>query len=156
MTTPLARDLARQPPERSTVTERWTSWLAGEREDTVLRDAGPALLGLVTAGVLPRVTDMAPSTPGWAQLAAADIDVVSRATALLGEPPISGVPSGLSDWGAVAVWMGTIRGLLSLDPAAPEDLLRDVHEQAVELDDAFGPWLQAQYGSCCRAPQSRL
>ncbi|MFN2469623.1 MAG: PglZ domain-containing protein [Gaiellaceae bacterium] len=147
VTTPLARDLARQPPERSTVTERWTAWLAGEREDTVLRDAGPALLGLVTAGVLPRVTEMSPSTPGWAQLAAADIDMVSRATALLGEPPMSGTPSGLADWGAVAVWMGTIRGLLSLDPAAPEDLLNDVHGQAIELDDAFGPWLEAQYGS---------
>ena len=80
-------------------------------------------------------------------MAAADIDVVSRARALLGEPPISGTPSGLSDWSAVAVWMGTIRGLLSLDPAAPEDLLRDVHEQAIELDEAFGPWLRAQYGS---------
>lgn len=147
VTTPLARDLARQPPERSTATERWMSWLSGEHEDPVLRDAGPALLGLVTAGVLPRVTDMASSAPGWAQLAAADIDVVSRATALLREPPVSAIPSGLSDWGAVAVWMGTIRGLLSLDPAAPETLLRDVHEQAVELDDAFAPWLRAQYGS---------
>ncbi len=147
VTMPLARDLARQPPERSTATERWTSWLSGEHEDPVLRDAGPALLGLVTAGVLPRVTNMAPSAPGWAQLAAADIDVVSRATALLGEPPVSGIPSGLSDWSAVAVWMGTIRGLLSLDPAAPETLLRDVHEQAVDLDDVFAPWLRAQYGS---------
>lgn len=147
VTTPMARDLARQPPERSTVTERWTSWLAGEHEDPVLGDAGPALLGLVTAGVLPRVTGMAPTAPGWAQLAAADINVVSRATALLGEPPVSGIPSGLSDWSAVAVWMGTIRGLMSLDPAAPEDLLRDVHEQAIKLDDAFGPWLEEQYGS---------
>ena len=147
VTTALARDLARQPPERSAVTERWTSWLTGEHDDSVMRDAGPALLGLVTAGVLPRVTGMATNTPGWAQLAAADIDVVSRATALLGEPPVSGIPSGLSDWSAVAVWMGTIRGLLSLDPAASEDLLRDVREQAIKLDDAFGPWLQAQYGS---------
>ena len=147
VTTPLARDLARQPPERSTVTERWTSWLTGEHEDPVLRDAGPALLGLVTAGVLPRVTGMAPSAPAWAQLAAADIDVVTRARALLAEPPVSVAPSGLSDWSAVAVWMGTIRGLLSLDPAAPENLLRDVHEQAMGLDEAFGPWLQAHYGS---------
>jgi hypothetical protein len=147
VTTPLARDLSKQPPERSTLTERWTSWLTGEEDDPVLRDAGPALLGLVTAGVLPRVTGMATSKPAWTQLAAADIDVVSRARALLAEPPISGDPSGLSDWSAVAVWMGAIRGLLSLDPAAPEDLLRTVHEQAVKLDEAFVPWLQAHYGS---------
>lgn len=102
VTTPLSRDLAQQPPDRSTVTKRWTSWLTGEHEDPVLRDAGPALLGLVTAGVLPRVTGMATSAPGWARLAAADIDVVSRATALLGEPPVSGIPSGLSDWSAIA------------------------------------------------------
>jgi hypothetical protein len=80
-------------------------------------------------------------------LAAADIDVVSRATALLGEPPVSGVPSGLSEWSAVAVWMGTIRGLLSLDPAAPDEVLRDVHERAIELDSAFGPWLEGNYGT---------
>ena len=146
-TTPLARDLALQPPERSAITERWTSWLTGEHDDAVLRDAGPALIGLVTAGVLPRVTGMAPGKPAWTQLAAADIDVVSRARALFGEPPISGSPSGLSDWSAVAVWMGTIRGLLSLDPAAPADLLQEVHDQAVTLDDAFCPWLQAHYGS---------
>ncbi|MGO9884474.1 MAG: PglZ domain-containing protein [Solirubrobacteraceae bacterium] len=145
--TPLARDLALQPPERGRLTARWTSWLTGEDDDPVLRDAGPALLGLVTAGVLPRVTGLATSKPGWTHLAAADIDVVSRASALLGEPPISGDPSGLSDWSAVAVWMGTIRGLLSLDPAAPEDLLLTVHEQALKLDEAFGPWLQAHYGS---------
>ncbi|MEJ7784644.1 MAG: PglZ domain-containing protein [Solirubrobacteraceae bacterium] len=147
VTTSLAAALAQQPPERSILATRWESWLAGEQEDSVLRDAGPALLGLVTAGVLPRVTNMTPTAPGWAQLAAADIDVVSRATALLGEPPVSGVPSGLSDWSAVAVWMGTIRSLLSLDPAAPEEILRDVHERATALDDAFGPWLQARYGS---------
>jgi hypothetical protein len=147
VTTPLARDLALQPPARSTIAGRWMSWLTGKHDDAVLRDAGPALLGLVTAGLLPRVTGLAPSAPGWAQLAAADIDVVSRAMALLDEPPISGSPSGLSDWSAIAVWMGTIRGLLSLDPAAPEDLLRDVHERAITMDDAFGPWLQANYGS---------
>ena len=147
VTTPLARGLAEQPPERSTITERWTAWLTGDHEDPVLRDAGPALLGLVTAGTLPRVTGMATSAPAWAQLAASDVDVVSRATALLAEPPVSGLPSGLSEWSAVAVWMGTIRGLLSRDPAAAEDVLRDVRERAIALDDVFGPWLQDQYGT---------
>lgn len=147
VTTPLAKGLAEQPPERATITERWIAWLAGEDEDRVLRDAGPALLGLVTAGTLPRVTGMSSAVPEWAQMAAADVDVVSRATALLGEPPVSGTPSGLSEWSAVAVWMGTIRGLLSLDPSASEDVLGDVHTRAVELDDAFGPWLRENYGN---------
>jgi hypothetical protein len=147
VSTALARDLARQPPDRSSLAERWVAWLHGEQDDPVLEEAGPALLGLVTAGVLPRVVDMAPAAPEWARLAAADADPVDRALALLGDPPAVATPAGLADWGAIAAWMGAIRGLLSLAPAAPDEVLIDVHEQALQLDESFGPWLREHYGS---------
>ncbi len=113
----------------------------------VLSDAGPGLLGLVTTGLIPRVANIDPSAPEWAQLAATEVDVVSRAAALLSEPPLSAMPSNFAEWSAVAVWMGTIRGLLSLDPNAPDELIAAVTQRALELDDAFGPWLQSHFGS---------
>jgi hypothetical protein len=144
--TPIARSLATQPPEACALTERWESWLHGERDDTVLRGAGSGLLGLVTAGLLPRVADISASAPSWAHLAATDTDVVSRATALLAEPPLSELPNSFSEWSAVAGWMGAIRGLLSLDSNAPDSLLDVVTRRALEFDDAFGPWLQGHFG----------
>ena len=145
--TPLARELAQQPPSWGLLSERWVGWLKGERADRVLEEAGPALLGLVTAGMLPRVRDMAPVAPEWARLAAADADPIERADALLRDPPELGAPASLADWSTIAVWMGSIRGLLSLAPAAPEELLTDVREQALQLDESFGPWLRENYGS---------
>jgi hypothetical protein len=152
--TPLARDLAEQPPKTSAVGERWRLWLSGEKDDPVLRNAGPALLGLVATGALPRVDGVTPTVPEWARLAAGGADYVGKARVMLEDPPVVGRPTDLPGWSAVALWMGTIRGLLSLDPAAPEEVITAVRTRALELDDAFEPWLQQNYGMLLQSAAS--
>lgn len=154
VTTSLAVGLATQPPDTAEIVSRWTAWLSEGNDDDVLRDAGPALLGLVTSGMLPRVAGMDASAPSWARLADSGVDGVRRAEALLRENPVAHEPASLADWSAIAAWMGSIRGLLSLEPAAAQELHAQVLPEALALDVAFARWLQQNYGSLLQSAAS--
>lgn len=147
LSTPLARQLAQQPPDGAELAVRWRRWLTGETHDQMLEDAGPALLGLVTNGLLPSVSGIREGAPRWTRFAAADTDAAARARELLEVPPVAGVPATAAEWSSMAQWIGAARGLVAEDPTAPADLVQRLHERAIELDELFLPWLQAHYGA---------
>jgi hypothetical protein len=150
----LASALAHEPPDAHELVSRWRRWLTEGADDPVLRDAGPALLGLVTLGILPRVAGMSAAAPEWARFASADSDVVGRAEELLAVPPLSDMPESVADWAAVAMWLGTVRGLLSLEPAAPAELIARFVERTRAFDEPFERWLRTNYGPLLQSTAS--
>lgn len=146
LTTPLASAVAQQPPDAQTLNSSWGAWLRGQHVDAI-DDAGPAMLGLVAAGLLPRPAAVPTEGPRWLRLASGHVDHAARVRELLATPPVEQAPTTLDGWSGVAVWFGELRAALSQSPNAPADLKATVRRCAERLDWRFVPWLQAHYGT---------
>lgn len=145
---PLARALAESPPDLAMLQDAWNGWLRNGGDApyaSTLAGAAPAVVLLVTAGLLQPAPKTAAELPEWVSLGAAAPDPAEHLQQLLAHPPLVATPSSAAEWVATAAWWGDVRAALC-EVTTPSERVTAAWELWHQLDDAFGAWLRAEYG----------
>lgn len=145
---PLALALAESPPNASTLQDAWKGWLRNGDDApyaSTLAAAAPAVVALLTAGLLHPAPKTASGLPAWVSVGAAAPDPEEHLEQLVAHPPLVAAPASAGEWAATAAWWGDVRAALS-EVTTPSDQVAAAWELWHRLDGAFGTWLRAEYG----------
>ena len=145
--TPLARQIADDRGDPSSLQAAWNDWLAVGDESpwaSPLRAAPGPVLSLLGSGVLVPAPALATGLPSWTRIGAAEPDPNDLIEQLLAAQPPD--PVSAHDWIEMASWWGQVRAAIASQPNPPR-LSKSAWETWQNLDAKFGAWLRQSYGT---------
>jgi hypothetical protein len=141
------RSVLGDPPDASGLQAAWEEWVVhgvfSRWHDTFVRIPAD-VAALFVAGILHPVIGVGRSLPGWAAVGLRSPSAEERIRALIEARPEPWPPVTAVAWTAAAAWWGELRGLAAGRVPAP--LAAELDTIWRELDEAFAPWLRANYG----------
>ena len=144
----LASALAADPPALEVVQTAWDDWLmrgSASPHAGLFARVGPALVSLITFGLLRPAKRAAEGLPTWTIVGSAGADPGERiATLLEQQPPLAA--SSLDDWARVAAWWGSLRAAIADLPPARRDEFKGALDAWGPINESFVPWLTANLG----------
>jgi hypothetical protein len=145
----LAVALAAEPPALGIVQAAWADWLAKgpacEHAD-LLASAGPALVAMLTFGLLGPARRAAAGLPGWTIVGSSDADPAERIQTLLDAKPSPLTATTLDGWERVAAWWAALRAALADAPPSARGRAAAAWELWDAIDAEWVPWLQSNLG----------
>ena len=145
----LSKALAEGGDSIQAVQDAWEAWLrdgAATADAPLLGACGPAIVGLLTAGILRPAPGPASGLPAWTAIGRAAAPPTTQLAALLErEPPMPAAPT-IDDWAQVAAWWGAVRAAIATAAPAGADLASAAWSRWDAIDTAFSPWIQQMLG----------
>lgn len=148
--TELAQSLAQQPPDPSSLQRVWDEFLKigqASRWAPILSALGPRIIPLFYTGLLTPARREARDLPSWTSVGSLDARARDRLEELRAVRPEPWPPVDIGGWSRLAEWWGELRGALADAGAEGFNLAEEIWQLWTEIDDAFGPWLQAHLGA---------
>jgi hypothetical protein len=144
----LAIAVASDPPDYAGLQQAWNEWL--DRGDdspnaTLLGQFGPRIASLFAAGILRPAPRKATTLPSWTDIGASALEPAVVAAELLAAEPAPTPPTTATEWVQTATWWGAVRAAIASAAPAPAELMERARHRWQMLDDAFQPWLRANY-----------
>jgi len=155
---PLAVALANDPPDFSGLQQAWADWLdRGDDSPTaaLFQQFGARIAPLFAAGILRPAPRRAAGLPSWSDIGAGELEPAVVAAELLAAEPVPTPPTSAAEWIQTATWWGAVRAAVAGAAPAPPQLVEQARCRWQVLDDAFQPWLRANYGSLLLTASTR-
>lgn len=142
VTDPTLVGILADPMRPELLQEGWRAYVGGDQTmASYFEPARPEVAQLFAAGILEPVVSAGP-LDGWHGVGTRETSKTERLAELLEHRPAP--PEDAAGWIQAAEWWGEVRSLIASESLSVRS---KAWEYWSELDDAFGPWLRAHYGT---------